>query len=138
MIYGPELAVSLTMALILFAAADNNQTVTSAPSPTSSSQSQGPDIDAVFGIAKGIANGDFLRNFLESVGVQQRTTNGTLPDIPWPRQGSELINMLQKNLSLFLIQLQKSLRQAVNRERERVPRKERMSKRSLNNFLFSE
>jgi hypothetical protein len=127
MMHSVELAVSLTMALILFVSADSNQTTTSSPSSPPPLQNtttpvQGPDFDAVFGIAKGIANGDFVRNLLESAGVQRRTANGTRPDIPWPRQGSELINMLQKNLSLFLVQLQKSLRQAVNRERERVPR----------------
>jgi hypothetical protein len=123
--HGLELAVGLTMALILFASADSNQTTTSSPSPSqpqnTSTPAQGPDFDAVFGIAKGIANGDFVRNLLESAGVQRRTANGTRPDIPWPRQGSELINLLQKYLSRFLLQVEKSLQQAVDRSADRVP-----------------
>lgn len=91
----------------------------------------GPDIGVAIGVAKGIANGDFLRNLLESIGIRQRTANGTLPDIVWPKQGTEVINILEKNLSILLSQLQQMMRHAVNRNRDRNPRLRRKQGRKV-------
>lgn len=113
--------VCLLLALVLQVSATDNQTVRDAPSP-----SDGPDLGAAIGVAKGLANGDFFRNWLESIGLRQRTTNGTMPEIPWPRQGTEFINQVEQNLSTILSQLQQMLRQAVNRDKSRGPRERKL------------
>ena len=91
--------------------------------PFASLVSQIPDAGAAIGILKGLANGDFVRNFAEIIGLRQRPVNGsTMTDMPWPRQATELINMLEKQLMLIFARLQVVLHQAVTRERGRDPR----------------
>lgn len=101
--------------------ATDNQTLPAAPAT-----SDGPDLGVALGIAKGLANGDFFRNWMESLGMRQRTVNGTLAEIPWPRQGTEFINQLEQSLSTVLTQLQQMLRQSVNRNKNRDPRESKL------------
>lgn len=74
------------------------------------------------GIAKGLANGDVVRNFVETLGLRNRMANGTMPDIPWPKQATQVMNLIQENIRSYLAEVQKSLTHAVNRNRERTPR----------------
>lgn len=113
--------VYLLLALVLQVSAADNQTVPDAPAT-----GDGLDLGVPLGIAKGIANGDFFRNWMESIGMRQRTANGTMAEIPWPRQGTEFINQVEQNLSTILSQLQQMLRQAVNRNKNRGPRERKL------------
>lgn len=78
-----------------------------------------PDANALIGIVKGLANGDFIRNIFEVLGLRHRNRDGTLTDIPWPSELTESINVLEKNLMNFLQQMQLAMRSVEQKTRSR-------------------